>query len=497
MRVLFVTARVPGREPRGDQLRAWQHISQLSGKHRITLLAFGEQDSAADENLLRHCERVIYVRRNRITTALAAARSLLSERPLQVDAFASIAMRDQLDQCLATGHFDLLHIQLARLGELVMTAPRSVPTTLDFVDALSVNMLRRAALDRWPISYVARREARLLATYERRLLSRIVAGCISSSADRDALGATHKLALVNNGVDVDRFPWVAPDERPPAPTVLFVGNLGYFPNVDAIHWFHRNVFPQVRDRIAAAQFVLVGARPHRSLHRLAALDSSVSLVGPVADVHPYLARATVSVAPLRAGSGQQLKILEAMAAGTPTVASPLAAAGLDAQDNEHLLVGRDAAHFAGQIVRLLGDRALRARLAVSARALVTSRYTWEQSALALDQLWQRASTEHRNRQWSDRDDCEACWVLPNDGTVTTKPLARSSCMASVRASSSLRTLPGSVAIAFGLIQAARRNANRAPASSPVAARARPSASTSSGRPESAVVFSSSTRALLP
>jgi len=134
------------------------------------------------------------------------------------------------------------------------------------------------------------------------------------------------------------------------------------------------------------------------LHRIAAIDRSVSLVGPVADVYPYLARATITVAPLRSGSGQQLKVLEAMAAGTPTVASPLAAAGLDAQDNEHFLIGQDATHFASQVVRLLSDRALRGRVAAMARVLVASHYTWEQSAQALERLWQQAVGESGMQQ---------------------------------------------------------------------------------------------------
>ncbi len=398
MRVLFVTARIPGREPRGDQLRALQHISQLAGKHRITLLAFGKADVAADERLHQLCERVIFVERSLARTAVSALRSILSNRPLQVEAFNSSAMRVLLDSCIAVGHFDLVHIQLVRLGELVLASQRSIPTILDFVDALSVNMQRRADLDRWPLSAVARREAKLLASYEQKLLSRITAGCVSSPIDRKALGSEQKLTQINNGVDLPRFPWVPPDLRPDVPTILFVGNLGYFPNVDAIRWFHRDIYPQVCDRIAGVQLVLVGARPHRSLHRIAAIDRSVSLVGPVADVYPYLARATITVAPLRSGSGQQLKVLEAMAAGTPTVASPLAAAGLDAQDNEHFLIGQDATHFASQVVRLLSDRALRGRVAAMARVLVASHYTWEQSAQALERLWQQAVGESGMQQ---------------------------------------------------------------------------------------------------
>jgi glycosyltransferase involved in cell wall biosynthesis len=168
---------------------------------------------------------------------------------------------------------------------------------------------------------------------------------------------------------------------------VFVGNLGYFPNVDAAGWFARQVLPLVAAARPGVMLSLVGARPARAVRQLARKDPHVTLVGPVPEVRSHLAAAAVAVAPLRAGSGQQLKILEAMAAGTPVVATTTAAAGLEAVPGEHLLVADDPAAFSAHVVTLLDDVSLRVAMAQRARRLVEERYSWERSARDLEALW--------------------------------------------------------------------------------------------------------------
>ncbi|MES2932484.1 MAG: glycosyltransferase family 4 protein, partial [Pseudomonadota bacterium] len=210
---------------------------------------------------------------------------------------------------------------------------------------------------------------------------------ICSAPDRTAIGDFPNLKIVGNGVDLARFPFVPNGEGNSGCNIVFVGNLGYFPNIDAASWFALEVMPLLIADVPAARIKLVGARPARKLRRIAAHMSCVDLVGPVPAVHPFLIEAAVAVAPLRAGSGQQLKILEAMAAGTPVVATSLAAAGLDAIDNEHLLVADDAKSMVAAITRLLADRELGGRLAHNARVLVETNYSWERSALDMESLW--------------------------------------------------------------------------------------------------------------
>lgn len=390
MRVLFATPRFPGRRARGDQTRAWQQLRHLAPRHSITLLTCEAPDPAVPACLevQRLCERVVVVPRAGFAALARVGFALASRRPLQVALYDGWPGQQALASVIQDGRFDLAHVQMARLAALFEhLAP--LPRVVDLVDALSLNMRRRARLERGPLRALAAIDAARLPRIERRLCAQADAIAISAEADRAAIDGAARAGIVPNGVDPQEFPFVA--TRAAGARIVFGANLGYFPNVDAALWFASEVLPRVRAQVPDARLQLVGARPARALRRLAMHDPAVELVGPVAHMHPHLAAANVAIAPLRAGSGQQLKLMEAMASGAPLVASGASAEGLDAVDGEHLLVARDADEMAGAVVRLLRDPALGARLAKSARARVETHHTWEQAALKLEGLWQQAT----------------------------------------------------------------------------------------------------------
>ena len=170
---------------------------------------------------------------------------------------------------------------------------------------------------------------------------------------------------------------------------MFAGNLGYFPNVDAATFLVRDVLPRVRAAVPGAELRLVGARPARRVRALAGA-AGVSLAASVPAIAPELAAATIALVPLRAGSGLQNKVLEAMAAGTPVVATPRAVAGLALGTGEEVLVADDAAGLAAAAVALLRDPARARAQARAARALVERRYRWEDSAAGVEAAWRAA-----------------------------------------------------------------------------------------------------------
>lgn len=394
MRVLFVTSRVPGILPRGDQRRAFYQIRYLSARHRITLLALDctppHHDGYAD--LERCCERMRLVRRGRLGSAWQVLRALNTNLPLQVAVNDGKELRKELSRLLRDDAFDLVHVQMARLGTFA-TAVQPLPCVVDLVDALSRNMARRATYDGGPMSWVARLEAGRMAAYERDLCSRVAAATVSAAQDRDSIGALPNLHVVPNGVDLGSFPFVEGGAR--GCELAFIGNLGYFPNVDAIKWFASEVLPRLAATHPSVRLNLIGARPAADVRWLAARHRQIRLIGPVRNVQPYLVQAAVAVVPLRAGSGQQLKILEAMAAGTPVVATTTAASGVDAVKGVDLLVGGDAAEIAIEIGRILDQPALGVSLARNARALIERRYSWQHSTLEMERVWLTAVGEHR------------------------------------------------------------------------------------------------------
>ena len=196
--------------------------------------------------------------------------------------------------------------------------------------------------------------------------------------------------VIPNGVDTRALVPLPPAEGPPA--LVFVGSMMYRPCVDAAVWLVREILPLVRRTHPEVAVWIVGRGPVPEVTALA--GNGVFVTGEVEDVEPYYRRATLAVAPLRAGAGTRLKILEAMALGRVVVSTTVGAEGLRVDDDTHLAIADDAQSLANTMVALLDDPERRDRLARAARALVEAEYDWDRigaSHLALYEGLERAA----------------------------------------------------------------------------------------------------------
>jgi sugar transferase (PEP-CTERM/EpsH1 system associated) len=387
MKVLFLVTRLPVPPWRGDQVRAYHQLRLLARRHAITCCALVLRPPPAH---LRAEVEALGVRLEVVPLGIAGAgpslaRALLGDqRPLQVLLYARRGARRRVQRLIASGGFDVVHAQLVRAAAYL---PPDGPAVVDLIDALSENFARRARSEHWPMAMLAAWEAARLRRCEAALTARVPC-LVVSARERAALGGGPLLRVVPNGVDTTAFAY-RDHGRPPA-RIVFGGNLGYFPNVDAATWLVRDILPRVRRTLPAAEVRLVGARPARTVRALTGTPQ-VSLAAAVPAMAAELGAATVAVIPLRAGSGLQNKVLEAMAVGTPVVATSQAAAGLEVVAGQHLLIADDAEGLARATVELLGDPARARALAHAARALVERRYRWEDCAVGVEEAWQAAA----------------------------------------------------------------------------------------------------------
>jgi glycosyltransferase involved in cell wall biosynthesis len=187
-----------------------------------------------------------------------------------------------------------------------------------------------------------------------------------------ALARRANVSSVGTGVDLSEFaatPLPAGDD----PKVVYTGNMSYFPNIEAMEWFCREVWPRVVTRHPEARLQIVGKEPTTSVRALA--SATVEVTGWVESVAPYLAGASVVVLPILSGSGTRLKVFEAMASGRPIVATTFAPEGLGVTDGHDMVLVDDPERFADEILRFLQDRP-RAEAFGRAAAETASRHTW-------------------------------------------------------------------------------------------------------------------------
>jgi glycosyltransferase involved in cell wall biosynthesis len=192
--------------------------------------------------------------------------------------------------------------------------------------------------------------------------------------------------VISTGVDLDFF--TPPEAAAIAHRLVFVGAFQHLPNVDAMVYFCRSVFPQIRAAVPDAELLIVGSSPPPDVLRLGEMPG-VQVTGTVPDIRPYMASSMVYVVPLRLGVGIRGKILEAWSMAMPVVATSVASSGLRCENGKNLIIADDAAAFAGHVATLLRDPDHRSRLGKEGRRAAEQFYGWDAAAGHLLRLYDR------------------------------------------------------------------------------------------------------------
>jgi len=261
----------------------------------------------------------------------------------------------------------------------------SVPAdrrVLDLCDLDSAKWSEYARYASGPKRWLYASEGRRLAECEHRWIRSFDASILISEAERAALSSklyAHNIHVVTNGVDVPAAPPPAPLHQVGAaakPIIGFVGVMDYVPNADAVCWFVEECWPAIHRILPRATFRIVGRSPVSRVRRLAAVPGVV-VVGEVHDVRRELRRFDVSVAPLRIARGLQNKVLEAMAAGVPVLATSKAAAGLSAGPGRDLIVADEPISMIASSLELCRNDELRTQIGEAGRRYVATYHRWE------------------------------------------------------------------------------------------------------------------------
>lgn len=397
--ILFLAHRIPYPPDKGDKIRSWHMLRHLAGRARVHLGAFVDDpaDFAHEAFLRGVCASVKLIPVSAASKPWRALRGLASGQPLSVALLKDAGMAAWVAQTLAANGVSALFGYSGQMAPYILPHVAGRRSVMDLVDLDSEKWLQYAAEDRGPRGLMYAREARHLLAFEAEVAAHVDA-TLFVSADEAALFCTRagvagtRVHALSNGVDLEYFNAEAAFTRAPREnidltqlTFVFVGAMDYRPNIDATRWFADAVWPAIHAALPSSRFLVVGSKPPPEVQALGA-RSGVTVTGRVADVRPYVAAASVVVAPLRIARGIQNKVLEAMAMGKAVVATPQAREGIDAEPGRDLLVEADAPAFAAVCLSLAADPARAATIGRAARARMEAGYRWDANLRLLDGL---------------------------------------------------------------------------------------------------------------
>lgn len=388
MRLFFIASDVPAAGGKGYQVRLYHQIQELSERHEVHLLAFTQRGATMPVDMV---ERVTAHVTEWDPYATPRVLWWALRYPASVALFQSVELASALRQILERTTFDVVHVQLLRMAPYVGEI-RGVPTVLDLMDASALNMAERSRLARPPLRQLLSLESQRLQRYERTAAATASLAIFISERDRAEVGLAENARVNPNGVSVvGREPDLS---RPRKGSIVFTGTMSYPPNAEAAAWFATRVLPLVRAKSERASLRIVGRNPGVKVMRLASLPG-VFVTGEVQSVDEEIRLASVAVCPVRYGSGLQTKILEAMTAGTPVVASSKSVGGLPVNLRQHVLVADDESEFANAVVTLLQSPELGRLRARDAFAEVTRAHTWKRSVEQLEAIYSEALSRGR------------------------------------------------------------------------------------------------------
>ena len=398
-RVLFLMPQVPWPATQGTALRNFHLMRAVTDAGlEVDLIAFGDPRRSIPTEIDAVCARIEIVPLP-IRSLLTRLCTFLAGEPDLAWRLTSSEFSTRLDGMLRDGRYDVVQIEGFEMAGYLLgpsalrreawdrapwtlaghRAPRIVfdDHNAEYQLQASASRVDSQRPRRWPLALYSWVQASRIRRREA-LYASAADACIAVS-DEDAnllreIAPGVAVQVVANGIDVRSYRNVSSPTVPPI--VFFAGKLDYRPNVDACEWLVRSVLPTVRASVPDARVVLAGRDPSPSVRALAAPDIEVTGYLSDADMRARLAGATVAVVPIRMGSGTRFKVLEAMAAGVPVVATRFGAAGSGIVDGVHGLLSENASDLASALVRVLRDGSLRKTLTVRARELAEARHDW-------------------------------------------------------------------------------------------------------------------------
>ena len=392
MKILMLTPYLPYPLLSGGQIRTYNLLKKLAEKYEVTLFALIKEESERQyiPELEKYCAKVrVFKRSQKPFTLRNIFHTAFSSFPFLVIRNHVPETITAVEKELQAEQYDIIH---AETFYMMPNIPKTkVPIIL--VEQTIEYLGYESYADKvkfWPLRQILKVDISKIRRWEEHYWRSCTKLITMSQEDKDFINDTiqspNKIEVVSNGVDVK---WFAQKERqlPKDLTILSVGTFNWLPNVEAVKFLVEKIWPIVKSKLPKSKLWIVGNAPTPEIFEYQKKDTSITITGGIPDIRDAFTGAHVLVAPVFSGKGTRYKILEAMAAGTPIVASQIAVEGLGVEHGVQVLIGNTAKELADLTVQLLEQPELQKKLAKNGKEFVQTQYDWQYIAQKLDRIY--------------------------------------------------------------------------------------------------------------
>ena len=384
MKILYLMYRFPYPLDKGDKLRAFNFIKQLSKNHEIYLVSIIDEIIEPQwlEILKKYTTKIYLVKQSKIKLIKNLLVNLFNGKPLQNAFVYDKALKNQIKTIIEETECDIAICLMVRPAEYLIGT--KIKKILDYQDALSIGFERRSKKSSFPRSLFYKMEAERLKKFERFLFDKFDLKLIITDEDKKHINHQdkYKIVVIQNGIDTSYFTPELDTKRDI--DILFVGNMQYEPNILCVKYIVNEILPRIKLHKSNIKLMIAGAEPTKEVQSLA--DEDVIITGKLDDIRQAYNRGKIFLAPMQTGTGLQNKLLEAMAMKLPVVTSELCNKALLAKENEQILIGRSPSEYAEHCIELLNDSFLYEKISNNGYNFVINNFSWEHNIKKLNEL---------------------------------------------------------------------------------------------------------------
>jgi len=385
MKLIVLTSRFPFPLEKGDKLRIFNQIKVLSKNHEIHLLAtsFYKVNQSHLDQLKPYCKTINVFEIGPLQQLLNLIRTLFTRLPFQVGLFYTKGIHRKINAIIQQVQPNAIYCHLIRMSEYVKDNPMPCPKTIDYMDVFSKGMDRRAQRSKGIMKQLILWEYRRLSYYENHVFDKFNHQTIISAQDRDFIPHPSKanIQIIENGVDWQEF---YPMNTPKQYQLLFTGNMGYPPNIEAAIYCATKILPEIHQQHPNLKLLIAGISPSQAVRDLA--NQHVIVIDHFEHIRDAFAMSTINLAPMLTSIGLQNKILQAMAMKLPTICTTLANNAVKAIPGHQILVADDPKAYAAHIHQLLSNPSQYDSIAQQGYEFVKERFDWEKQNQLLEPL---------------------------------------------------------------------------------------------------------------